>query len=570
MYSRAARANNELTTTPFHIGPGTYEHGIKEEKNTQLDSYAPFQSLSLRDDIFTNLNEVPGPGQYDLRAKPNPGKGGSSLMNRESRFPLKREEIPGPGAYTIVDKENKPSIGQVKISKQRVKFNRKKNAPSIQDPKNAYGFEESHTGELIPQAPPERDPSIGPAYYPTPNEVNSQYKGAHFGKYSSKRTNFTQATKAGPGPGEYDIEPVAVDIEHYHMKNLQEKKPELNVPRYPDNTIKNAEKESIPGPGKYEAKRLFDDVLPKEPDIFGLEPERPPFGAQAKRFGSQKLLAPGPGAYNEHRTALNTLNKLSGLKKTPFLQSSTRFEFDNLYKARSAPGPGQYRINGFSEEIVKKALIEANRKPAFGQSAPRKFNLAKKEEFNTPGPAQYQIREKTYKPRKENATANFASVTKHHEIVYEDTPGPTAYEVTKAYDNMINTRREAPRNKNALKRQESFNVTANRNYDPKHTMLSELPGPGAYDQALPKGKFTIAKQTDRRWKDDKNKALPGPGFYELSPMYQDTVLKNTFNATLNNPFLYKERQKQQRLTNSESNIATKFGINAMERVPEVA
>lgn len=61
------------------------------------------------------MNEVPGPGQYDLRAKPQPGKGGSSLMNRESRFPLKREEVPGPGAYTIVDKENKPSIGQVKV-----------------------------------------------------------------------------------------------------------------------------------------------------------------------------------------------------------------------------------------------------------------------------------------------------------------------------------------------------------------------------------------------------------------------------------------------------------------------
>ena len=76
-------------------------------------------------------------------------------------------------------------------------------------------------------------------------------------------------------------------------------------------------------------------------------------------------------------------------------------------------------MNGFSEEIMKKALIEANRKPAFGQSAQRKFNLTKKEEFNAPGPAQYQIREKTYKPRKENATANFASNTKHHEIAFE-------------------------------------------------------------------------------------------------------------------------------------------------------
>ena len=36
-------------------------------------------------------------------------------MNREARFPQKREEIPGPGAYTIPDKENKPQIGQIKV-----------------------------------------------------------------------------------------------------------------------------------------------------------------------------------------------------------------------------------------------------------------------------------------------------------------------------------------------------------------------------------------------------------------------------------------------------------------------
>lgn len=164
-------------------------------------------------------------------------------MNRESRFPQKREEIPGPGAYTIPDKEKSMAIGQVKVSKQRVKFNRKKNAPSIQDPKNAYGFEESHTGELIPQAPPERDPTLGPAYYANQTtDTGSHYKGVHFGKYASKRTNFGGKTQ-GPGPGEYDIEPVTVDIEHYHMKNLQEKKAELNVPRYSEALVKANEKE---------------------------------------------------------------------------------------------------------------------------------------------------------------------------------------------------------------------------------------------------------------------------------------------------------------------------------------
>jgi hypothetical protein len=46
--------------------------------------------------------------------------------------------------------------------------------------------------------------------------------------------------------------------------------------------LKILNKKSVPGPGKYNQKRLFDDIVPKETDFFGIEPERPPFGVQAK------------------------------------------------------------------------------------------------------------------------------------------------------------------------------------------------------------------------------------------------------------------------------------------------
>ena len=82
-------------------------------------------------------------------------------------------------------------------------------------------------------------------------------------------------------------------------------------------------------------------------------------------------------------------------------------------------------------------MIEANRKPAFGASSVRKFQQTKKEEYSMPGPANYQIREKTYRPRRENPTANFASATRVHELTVEDTPGPTAYDVPKAYENLV-------------------------------------------------------------------------------------------------------------------------------------
>lgn len=99
------------------------------------------------------------------------------------------------------------------------------------------------------------------------------------------------------------------------------------------------------------------------------------------------------------------------------MQSSARFETMNTYKSRSAPGPGQYRINGFAEDNLRRAIIESRRKPAFGQSSERKFNLSKKEP--TPGPAQYKVNENPYKAKKEAKSANFASNTKQRDTLVE-------------------------------------------------------------------------------------------------------------------------------------------------------
>lgn len=542
MYSRAIRnvGSNEALGSS-HVGPGTYDTvTFDNPKKNALDSYAPFLSLSLRDDIYSSINETPGPGKYDLRrTQTHIIKGGSSLSNKAQRFTEKQKENPGPGSYIIENKENKSQNIETRISKQRVKFSRKKNAPSIQDPKHAYGFEESANGELIPQAAPERDPTIGPAYYHGfgSGSQQSQYKGTNFGKSSSKRTNFA-GNSEGPGPGEYDtMESTHVDVEHYHLKNSMDKKPELNLPRYPEALIKNVQKESTPGPTKYDQKRLFDEIPTNKFDMFGIEAERPPFGTQSKRFDASKPLQPGPGTYNDQRTSLTSLQRLHGIKQTPFSQSSIRFE---ATQSRSAPGPGQYRINGFAEDNLRRAIIESRRKPAFGQSEERKYNLTKKDESQIPGPAQYTLKEKPFRPKRENGSSNFVSQVKKHEVYFEDTPGPTAYDVPKAYDHLVNARREAPRNKMALTRQESFNVVSKRVFN--IALGQENPGPGTYDQGILKSKNTYyAKINDSRWKPNKNDG-PGPSDYELSPMYQDTILKGTFNATLNNPLVFKSNK----------------------------
>jgi hypothetical protein len=170
-------------------------------------------------------------------------------------------------------------------------------------------------------------------------------------------------------------------------------------------------------------------------------------------------VAPGPGAYNEPRTALQSLGKIKGMKNTPFLQSSIRF--GDHSQARSAPGPGQYKIIGFADDNLRKMLMNGTSKPGFGQSSIRKFNLTKRDEYLTPGPAQYQLKTRPFRPRIENPTSNFASTTKRDTFV-EDTPGPTAYDVPHAFESLTKGRRERPRTKDAQKRHESFNVTTKR------------------------------------------------------------------------------------------------------------
>jgi hypothetical protein len=95
---------------------------------------------------------------------------------------------------------------------------------------------------------------------------------------------------------------------------------------------------------------------------------------------------PGPATYSDKvMTAFNaSQSKPSSLKRNPFNQTSARFVTVD-YKVRSAPGPGQYRIPGFADENLRKAVVEGGKKPPFNIASVRRLNMASKDEFNTPG-----------------------------------------------------------------------------------------------------------------------------------------------------------------------------------------
>lgn len=109
-----------------------------------------------------------------------------------------------------------------------------------------------------------------------------------------------------------------------------------------------------------------------------------------------------------------------------------------------------------------------------------------------------------------------------------------------------------------------FNYVAKRNFDLVGPHALEVPGPGHYESVVHKTSSNFAKLNDKRWKNDNKDRLPGPADYEFSPMYKDTVLKGTFNATLNNPLI---SQRQKAVSDSELSN-TKFGLGNLQKMSD--
>nr|KAG5709515.1 hypothetical protein BaRGS_023197 [Batillaria attramentaria] len=234
-----------------------------------------------------------------------------------------------------------------------------------------------------------------------------QYKGIFWGKQSSKRTEFG-GRESGPGPGSYE------PFHDLHSKaenaNIDEEnvRYESRIPRYNEAIIKEVEKNNIPGPGKYEVRGTFDPAPPKV-NTEGMEVEHPPFLSQAKRFTPLKDPNPPPGSYNDPRTALDSLKRVTGLKRSPFGQTSVRFQPNHHIK--TTPGPGAYNSTGIGSESMRKAYLESTRKGVFGTTSTRTQAMMRREDLELPGPAHYQPKEKPFQPKYVHPTSNFASVT---------------------------------------------------------------------------------------------------------------------------------------------------------------
>lgn len=529
--SRTERALSQSPTHSPSLGPGAY---LGQPQYKPNHGYAPFSSTTERPlGLKLPAHPTPGPGAYvapllSTKSAGNTDQFGrvkptSSFASRQSRFKAHNNgAAPGPGAYVLDRSWSKPKKQPAKTESQQGNWLRLPSAPSIPAQNQAFGYDETDTGELIMQKNPEKGFAGTPKDCVGPGQYYTKAANEIWGKVGpawdrSERKNLLlepTSTSKDLGPGAYTpskgpfntkIRPNAVfqsgtkRASYIPIYGRERTLPEESV-------IEESTEDAVPGPGTYCGPDALSSFrLRCVPDKLQF------FGSRVSRFRLKLMGNPGlgPGSYTPPPASKRSLST-----KVPFATSDVRFQD----REEELPGPGSYRARQFVEEIRSKVW---GKQGIFGTTEKRFVNTIKR----TPGPGYYPSEHRigmnnsaVHKP-----LSVFQSRIKRELPIQKDLPAPGQYDLPSSFD--LKSRPQRGRSQLAAlvdSSEAGFSTRSPRFPTDSHS--EERLGPGLYTPKLNQALRPVNRKNralpqvevyrqEERFRGREVAGTPGPGAY---------------------------------------------------------
>lgn len=390
MYSRAERITDlAQANTSAEVGPGSYR---PTDGPQPLPGYAPFGSTADRVTVDVRGRDVkaPGPWTYEASDVTTTRKGGSTAFkSRVPRFEAHASKatvaVPGPTTYTVPSAAANSARGprlRDPADTWRPRAARvlpaSSNPPSIPDV-HSHGYDMDENGRLVKQPPPAPG-AEEPRKRPKSVAKGSRVRAPNFAKRGARVTYFDAISRTGaqtPGPGTYSLPPKGPS--QYRGRKANSFYFASSTPM----AWQTEEAAEGPGPQTYSPAHVAWTTAPVAAD-------RQCFGSSQRRLGAALLGAagqamhhPGPGQYEERRSALNVAKAVTA---APFSQTAARF----TTPAVTTPGPAAYeatKVLGFGRELLSRPTTT---KPSFGSRAERSARLGAAQDVD-PGPGSYDV-----------------------------------------------------------------------------------------------------------------------------------------------------------------------------------